>query len=115
MLTKTLAFTASLLLLAPEGFASGSSINRLPTPGATAVAGGLDREKFTLGQKVFTGGVRPSGHESAAAQGERLRALQARLPGDIAEKINLPQLAGRLQPAQLEALEYFVTQRYPAK
>lgn len=106
---------ASLLLHGPASFASGSSINRLPTPGGGAVAGGLDREKFGLGQKIFSGSVELTGHEPAAAQREKLQALQAKLPENVAGKLNLPQLAGKLLPQQLDALEYFVTQRYPAK
>lgn len=106
---------ASLVLVEPAAFASGSSINRMPAPGASPVGARLDREKFALGQKVFTGGVELSGHESAATQSGKLRELQARLPAAVAEKTNLAQLAGRLQPRHLEALEYFINQRYPAK
>ena len=106
---------ACLVFLQPAAFASGSSIIRLPVPGAGAAGAGFDREKFGLGQKIFAGGVELAGHEPAAAQGGRLRALQAKLPESVAEKKDLSLLAGRLLPDQLDALEYFINQRYPAK
>ena len=116
MLKHTLPLLAAcLVFLQPAAFASGSSVIRIPVPGAGAAGGGFDREKFGLGQKIFSGGVKPAGHESAAAQGARLRALQAKLPESVAQKRDLNLLAGRLLPEQLDALEYFVTQRYPAK
>ena len=113
---KILILVTALLLLQERAvFASGSSINRLPTPGAGAADGGLDREKFGLGQKIFNGSVELTGHEPAAAQKEKLQTLQSRLPENVAGKLNLAQLAGKLLPRQLDALEYFVTQRYPSK
>jgi hypothetical protein len=105
----------SLLITTTSAFASGSSINRLPAPGVATVASGLDREKFGLGQKIFSGGVELGGHEPTAPQRERLKTLQSRLPEGAAAKINLSDMAGKLLPHQLDALEYFVTQRYPAK
>ena len=113
---KTLLIVAlSLFLSAAASLASGSSIVRLPVPNVGAVSGGLDREKFGLGQKIFSGSAELSGREPAAAQREKLQALQTKLPGDVAAKRNLPELAGKLLPEQLDALEYFVTQRYPSK
>jgi hypothetical protein len=42
-----------------------------------------------------------------------LETLQARLPEKVARKHGLAALAGKLTEPQLEALEYFVRERYP--
>lgn len=72
----------------------------------------VDRDKYDLGQKVFNGKA-PAVQGDAAAQRSRLEALQRRLPEKVAAKKDLTDLAGKLSQEQLEALEYFVQQRYP--
>ena len=51
---------------------------------------------------------------NAVAQRARLETLQARLPEKVAKKRDLTRLAGKLTGDQLDAVEYFVNQRYPA-
>ncbi len=106
---------ACLAALDSVAFASGSAINRLPVPTAAGVAAALDREKFGLGQKIFSGSVAPSGHEAVAPQRARLVSLQSKLPEGVVGKKDLTQFAGHLLPSQLDALEYFITQRYLAR
>jgi hypothetical protein len=95
--------------------ASGSYCTCLPKPPARlGSAAKMDRDKFDLGQKVFNGKTAPVQAE-AAPQRTRLQALQADLPEKVAAKKDVTALAGKLTDQQLEALEYFIKQRYPAK
>jgi hypothetical protein len=95
--------------------ASGSYCTCLPKPPAKlGSAAKVDRDKFDLGQKVFNGKTAPVQAE-AVPQRTRLQALQADLPEKVAAKKDLTALAGKLTDQQLEALEYFIKQRYPAK
>jgi hypothetical protein len=94
--------------------ASGTYCSCLPKPPRGAKAGDIDRDKFDLGQKVFNGKAAPA-QGDATAQRSRLEALNTQLPASVARKKNLPVLAGQLSTEQLDALDYFVKQRYPAK
>jgi hypothetical protein len=99
----------------PSADASGSYCTCLPKPPARiGSAAKVDRDKFDLGQKVFNGKTAPVQAE-AAPQRTRLQTLQADLPEKVAAKKDLTALAGKLTEQQLEALEYFIKQRYPAK
>ena len=100
------ALSAPLSLLA-----SGSYCACLPKPPTKAQAGKVDRDKFDLGQKVFNQKAAP-GQGDAAAQRSRLQAVQSQLPAKVAKKKDLTALAGKLSEQQLEALEYYVLQRY---
>jgi hypothetical protein len=77
----------------------------------------IDRDKYDLGQKVFNGktaAVDVQG-EAAAVQRARLEALQAELPEKVRMKKDLPAMAGKISNEQLDALAYFVKQRYPTQ
>lgn len=95
--------------------ASGTHANRMPKPPSSKETEKLDREKYSLGQKIYNAKVKLMTAGDAGAQMGRLKVLQARLPAKIAEKKNLVSLAGKLTAEQLEALEYFVQQRFPVK
>ncbi len=95
--------------------ASGSYGARPPKPPAAGDAMKMNQEKYGLGQKVYEGGVMTPGGGNADAQMARLKAAQAMLPADAMKMKNLPALAGKLSAAQLEALEYFVAQRFGMK
>jgi hypothetical protein len=115
--------TRTFLLLALLGatlttpvLASGSYSGRAPKPPAQAAdPAKMDREKYGLGQKVYNGSVMTAGGGEADAQRPRLQAAQTKLTGDAAKSKNLPALAGKLSAPQLEALEYFVEQRFGVK
>ena len=92
-------------------FASGSYCACLPKPPPKAQAEKVDRDKYDLGQKVFNERTAPVPGD-AAAQRSRLQAIQAQLPAKVAKKKDLTALAGKLSEQQLEALEYYVSQRY---
>lgn len=99
-------------------FASGSYSGRPPTP--PAKAGGdmsmkMNREKYGLGQKVYDGQMKLRGGGDAGAQMERLKMAQAKLSADAMKMKDLPALAGKLSAAELDALEYFVGQRFAMK
>jgi hypothetical protein len=113
----SLSLLAALLSAAGSApaLASGSYPGRAPRPPQAADAMKMDREKYSLGQKVYEGGVMTPGAGNAAAQTPRLQTLQALLPADAAKMKNLPALAGKLSAAQLEALEHFVQQRFAMK
>ena len=99
-------------------FASGSYSGRPPQPPAKAADGlamKMDREKYGLGQKVYEGSAMTPGGGNAEAQMARLKAAQMQLPADALKMKDLPSLAGKLSAAQLEALEYYVAQRFAMK
>ena len=98
---------------ATPAFASGSFSGRPPKPPSqSGDTMKLDREKYTLGQKVYEGSAMTPGAGNAGAQRPRLKALQMKLPAGAR---NLEALAGELSDQQLEALEYFVAQRFAMK
>jgi len=92
--------------------ASGSYCACMPKP-PPAKAAKVDRDKFDLGQKVFNGKTAPSSGD-ASAQRTRLAALQTQLPEKVAKKKDLTALAGKLTDSQLDSLEYYIKERYPA-
>lgn len=97
-------------------FASGSYGGRPPHPPVKAKAGmKMDREKYGLGQKVYDGSVMTSGGGDADRQRARLETLQAKLPDDVSSTKKLVSLAGNLSEVQLDALEYFVEERFAMK
>ena len=111
------AFFVGLLgaVVATPVFASGSYSGRPPKPPAAGGESKLDREKYGLGQKVYEGQGKLMGGGDASAQLDRLKMAQAKLPADAMKAKNLPALAGKLSAAELDALEYFVSQRFAMK
>lgn len=116
---RTFLFAAFLGATATApALASGSYSGRPPQPPAKAgdgMAMKMDREKYTLGQKVYEGSMMTSGGGNADAQMPRLKSAQMKLPADAMKMKDLPSLAGKLSAPQLEALEYFVAQRFGMK
>ena len=113
-----LVIVAALLgaTAAAPAFASGSYTGRPPQPPAkSGSAMKMDREKYGLGQKVYEGSAMTAGGGNADAQMARLKAAQMKLPADAMKMKDLGALAGKLSAAQLDALEYFVTQRFAMK
>jgi len=99
-------------------YASGSYTPRPPRVRPTDTAQhGIDNEKYALGKKIYSGKAKLTAQPTAdrAAQERRLRELQARLPAKAQAEANLPQYAGRLTAGELDALEYYVAARFPAK
>jgi hypothetical protein len=109
ILTLTLSF--SYLGILNSAQASGGYSSRMAVPRAGVEKSQIDREKFSLGQRVFAGKVN-SGQGDATAQKTKLTELQSLLPTKLAKEKDLCSLAGKLSPEQLGALDYFVTQRY---
>jgi hypothetical protein len=100
-----------LLLGASPVVASGTYRGAPPRPATT-----LDVDKYEAGKRLFTGVTAPKEAATSRArqQASRLAALQARLPR-AARGTDLNQLAGRLDPEQMEALEYFLKVRYKVR
>lgn len=75
-----------------------------------------DAARYELGKAIFTGkGPLKDPHLAAAereSQSRRLHELQRRLPVKARSTPGLPELAGRLTPGQLAALEYYLKIRY---
>ena len=88
---------------------------RPPAPKDAATA--IDNEKYALGKSIFTGKakLKAAPDASAAAQSARLKELAGKLPKSAKEAGKLPELAGKLSAQELEALEYYVGQRYKTK
>ena len=98
----------SLIIMLPmASWASGSYAPPARPPIAT-----LDVEKYHLGKQIFTGSPPPATGAADAASSDRLSALQAKLPPQAKHSANLDSLAGKLDNAQLEALEYYLAVRY---
>lgn len=113
MKNKIVVILGAIALAASANVAigSGSYTSRPPRPGVEKKS--LDHAKYALGQRIFDGKMRLQAAQSdATAQKERLKALQARLPERVAKKKALVGLAGKLASDQLEALEYYVNQRF---
>ena len=108
-----LSGTAALLVATLPTFGSGTYCACMPKPPPKS-AQTVDRDKFDLGQKVFNGKTAPV-QGDPTGQRTRLAALQAQLPEKVAKKKDLTQLAGKITDQQLDALEYFIKERYPTK
>jgi hypothetical protein len=109
---RTLLIALAAVALPLSTFASGSYCACLPKPPVKQAK--VDRDKYDLGQKVFNGKAAPS-HGDPATQRPKLEALQTQLPEKVRAKHDLPAKAGALSEQQLDALDYFVKQRYPTK
>ncbi len=99
--------------------ASGSYTARPPRPPAQKdAATAIDNEKYALGKSIYTGKakLKATPDASAAAQAVRLKELSGKLPKSSAKEAEkLASLAGKLSAQELEALEYYVGQRYKTK
>ena len=111
---QCILFALAVILATPLSLsASGSYCTCMPKPPAKgSKATKVDRAKYDLGQKAFNGKTAPV-QGDATAQRARLEALQRKLPEKVGAKKDLTSLAGKLSEEQLDALEYFVQQRYP--
>jgi len=110
----------ALALLAPVVVdASGSYTSRAPRPPAITRRDMAkdEKAKYEEGKRIFSGKTRLSKQSSvnAAEQETKLRELQSHLPASIHNSTDLPSLAGKLTPEQMDALEYYVNKRYPLK
>jgi hypothetical protein len=115
---KKHALVILALSLAPAVLkGSGSYSSRPPRPPAVIeMTKDVDRERYELGKKIYSGKARLSAQASMDAtkqQEGRLRTLQARLPESAQKKTDLTALAGRLTAAEMDALEYYVNKRFP--
>lgn len=106
------------VVLSGTAVASGTYNARPPRPPKVEgdERGIVERDKYALGKKVFNrkpdaAVAQPQANREA--QQKRLAELQARLPASTQKKVNLPALAGKLTAEELEALEYYVSKRYP--
>ena len=109
---------AALVALPALAQASGSYTARPPRPLLKGESGAkIDAEKYELGKRLYTGKMKPGELQATAAtaQAERLRELQAQLPEREMKKTDLTALAGKLSAEQLDALAYYVQQRFPKK
>lgn len=101
-----------MLFFATCAFASGSYSGRTPRPP------GSDASQYELGKAIYLGrvatGARVAGASTRAQQQEKLARWQGQLP-HTATPPALQDLAGRLTPPQLDALEYDLRVRYKMK
>jgi hypothetical protein len=102
----------ALVAGANVALSSGTYTARPPQPRAEEKS--RDRAKYSLGQRVFDGKVKAETavQPDAEAQRARLSELQTRLPERVGKKKELSTLAGKLTPEQLDALDYYVKERY---
>jgi hypothetical protein len=99
------------LALAASALASGSAPTRPPRIARTEPATEtMDNTRYALGKAIFNGKAPLHSNPRAARQQRtRLSELAARSGRSGA---SLPTLAGKLSSEQLDALEYYVAQRY---
>ena len=105
---------AGLLAVAVKAQASGSYRISMPKPRNEAKTT-VDRDKYALGQQVFTGQANLTAQSDMAVQKPRLEKCQASLPQSAAKSKSLTALAGKLSDEQLVALEYYLSHRYLMK
>jgi hypothetical protein len=92
--------------------ASGSYPGRPPQPPSK-----VDAAKYNLGKQIYTGKAAlgaPSAN-LAAQQSPRLTELQGKLPTSAQNDVKLPELAGKLNATQMEALEHYLYVRFKVK
>lgn len=112
LITLTLTLTIGSFATVDSALASGGYTSRMAVPHPSNQSHApVDREKYSLGQAVFAGKAK-GGEGDATTQKAKLTALQSLLPAKVAKGKDLPALAGKLSPAQLDALDYFLNQRY---
>ncbi len=100
----------SIALTASPLHASGTY--RGPSPPPRAQDSGVNRALYSYGQRIFANKVPLEARGNPEPQRARLVLLQSQLPKRTAKKRDLVALAGRLGPDQLQALEYYVNQRF---
>ena len=115
MLNQPSLLLIGCLLFAPlAASASGSYAARPPRPPSPST---IDADKYNLGKQVFSGQavLGQATPDKAAQQTPRLKELQNKLPKAAQKNADLPGLAGKLSPAQMSALEYYLEVRYKVK
>ena len=105
---------ATLAICAPAAaVASGSApARRMPAKKASPAAPATDA-RYAIGQQVY-GGTAPKAANpgSMDSQKTRLAKIAAAVP-DMNKGKSISALAGKLSAEQLDALEYFVSVRFP--
>lgn len=89
--------------------ASGGYMRDLDAPVA------VDRQKYEVGRQLFAGTLALPPVGDAAVQAMQARVLkqwQARLPLAQQQAVDLPAQAGRLSPAQFDALAHYLSVRF---
>jgi hypothetical protein len=90
--------------------ASGNYSTRPPQPPAGIVE---NSRMYELGKAIFAGkATLYDSSTDARPQRARLSDLQQKLPPALKKTVDLPGMAGKLSPVQLEALEYFLKVRH---
>jgi hypothetical protein len=105
---------AAAVALPGAVLASGSYTARPPRPPVRTDGGErLDSARYELGKRVYNKKSTLGTVSGQTGQDERLRAIESRLPEKEQKKANLTSLAGKLTAEQLDALDYYVTHRFP--
>ena len=96
--------------------ASGSYRIAIPRPTQTTEReSAIDRDKYALGQLIYSGKASLVSQTAPKDQKNRLEKCQAQLPENVAKSKDLTAMSERLTEAQLAALEYYIGHRYPQK
>jgi hypothetical protein len=111
----SLLLPALVLFLPLFALGSGSYTSRPPRPPASTPS--IDSDKYNLGKQIYSGKATlgAANADVAAQQSPRLKELQDKLPRSAQRTANLPDLAGKLSTAQMQALEYYLEVRYKIK
>ena len=84
----------------------------------TTAQNGNEMRMYVLGKEIFNGDRMGDGVQAAAVDNQdfskELSALQSKLPPEVQGKSKLPELAGKIDKQQFEALQYYLAKRYKA-
>ncbi|MBI4024136.1 MAG: hypothetical protein HY360_04090 [Verrucomicrobia bacterium] len=114
-------FILTLLLIAmPSGNRLGASGCYTGGPFVPPVQGKeqcLDSEKYEVGKQIFTGKMRLDAISDGdvEAMRKKLKIAQEQLPEHAQKTVDLPSLAGQLDPKQWNALAYYLLVRHKIK
>jgi len=73
----------------------------------------IARHRYRVGERLFRGERQGEGADAGVAEeAKQLAALEAQLPESARAKADLSSLAGKLTPAQIDALHYYLVVRY---
>ncbi|MDF3818870.1 hypothetical protein P3G55_03105 [Leptospira sp. 96542] len=108
-LTFCILFSTILTSLVASGGVGGGGVVNIPQ--------GKDRETYHLGKAVYNRELDlvAVDEKTKKAQADLLESLQGLLPNTEKRRVNLSELAGKLNDEQLKALEYFVGIRFNVK
>lgn len=114
-LAYCLALLAALLTCLSADGSGSYRHSALPDKSSDLYNEGVDVGRFELGRKLYAGMIKLSDADSGAEsnQAQKLQELARKLPSSQSKSSErMQRMAGRLTKDQVEALEYFIQERF---